>query len=330
MDALKTRVVSNRLAKHLFGWAGANLRANPIILFYHGVSARPVTGPIQNWDGKHLTLDTFVAHLRTLKRWRHVVPLAEMIEGLRTGQNMRGWAAITFDDGYENNASHAAPVLADFKMCATFFLASGYIGVDRWMWTDWLENILVSTTERSVIPPGFAQPLPLTSAMERRAAIATIKAALKRIPHEHCRVALEELAFQLGSSESTSPHGDYRFMSWDQARELSRGGFEIGAHTINHPILSQIQLPEARQEILGSRDHIVAELGKCSETFCYPNGHSSDYTAEHMALCREHFQAALSTNQGLVDARHLYELQRFGTPRGLMSPNIEWMLFRAR
>ena len=327
---MKTRVASSRLAKHLFGWAGANLHANPIILVYHGVSACPVLGPIQNWDAKHLPLDTFAGHLRMLKRWRHVVPLAEIIDGLRTGKNMRRWAAITFDDGYENNASHAAPVLADFKMCATFFLSSGYIGVDRWTWTDWLENIFASTREKSVMPPGFAQPLPLTSAMEKRAAITKIKTALKRMPHEHCKVSLEELAFQLGNVESTSPHGDYRFMSWDQARELSRGGFEIGAHTINHPILSKIPFPEARQEILGSRDRIVAELGKCSETFCYPNGHSSDYTAEHMALCREHFQAALSTNQGVADARHLYELQRFGTPRGRMAPYIEWMLFRGR
>ena len=48
------------------------------------------------------------------------------------GQTIPGSAfAVTFDDGYENNFSHAWPVLRELNVPATIFLATGYLDSDR-------------------------------------------------------------------------------------------------------------------------------------------------------------------------------------------------------
>ena len=81
-------------------------------------------------------------------------------------------------------------------------------------------------------------------------------------------------------------------MTWAQARALREGGFEVGAHTVNHPILSRLEPAQAEQEMVDSRAAIRREVGVCSEVFCYPNGKAGDYTPAIMALSARHFQAA--------------------------------------
>ncbi len=48
--------------------------------------------------------------------------------------------------------------------------------------------------------------------------------------------------------------------------------FEIGAHTLSHPILTQISLDAAQTEILGSKTYLERLAGKPVRSFCYPHG----------------------------------------------------------
>ena len=98
----------------------------------------------------------------------------------------------------------------------------------------------------------------------------------------------------------------------EEARELLAAGFEVGAHTVNHAILSRVPKDEAEREILGSRDRITSELGSCSPTFCYPNGKRTDYTQDVMAICEQHFHTALSAESGVARIKDRFELRRVG------------------
>jgi len=318
-------VVRAIVGKRAIGWALDRVQSHPAILLYHGVSVGSVSGNLRNCEGKHIPRDAFAEHLKTLRRSRRVIPLHEMVERLHRGEDLRRAVAITFDDGYENNALIAAPLLADANMSATFFLTTGFIGTGRFMWTDKLETMLDRTAASSVVLRTTGRVMSLCSLEDKRIALGEIKAALKLLPHSQCLGAVEEFADQLRVGECLAD-GDYRFMNWDQARSLVRAGFAVGAHTANHPILSRIPLEAAQDEILGSRDRINAELGQCSTTFCYPNGRATDYTKELTEFCKRHFRAALSANRGPARVEEIYELRRFGATVGPAVSDIEWML----
>jgi peptidoglycan/xylan/chitin deacetylase (PgdA/CDA1 family) len=288
------------------------------------------TASLRSVADKHLALDAFVAHLKTLRKAWRVISLEDMVRGLRNAEDLRGTVAITFDDGYENNFLHAAPALSDFKMPATFFLTTGFVGTGAWIWTDLVENLLLRSAVKSVRFSVTDVVFPLTTVGEKRHALREIKAVLKRAPSVQRVAALAELETDLAVHDLGAPTGDDRFLNWDQVRKLAEAGFEIGGHTVTHPILSTMPLAEAQREILDSCAHIRSEIGRCSPTFCYPNGKSSDYGAPITAFCAEHFEAALSTNRGVASAEEMFELRRLGTPTGARAAALEWLLFRER
>jgi len=281
----------------------------PVVLLYHGVTTS--NHGLAALDGKHVLVDRFRRQLDLFRSRRRVVALAELLEALRRGIDTRGMLAITFDDGYLDNFTCAAAILAEFRLPATFFIATGFIGAARWMWNDRLEAALDRAPAGEFTIPSTGERLRLGEARQRMEVLRQIKGGLKRLHWREADTRVREIEHSLGSAGG-EPTGVYRFMSWDQVRTLAKEGFEIGAHTVNHALLSRVPRHEAKQEIIDSRDQIVAEVGSCSPTFCYPNGKRSDYTEETVEFCRGHFSAALSAEAGAARAPELFEVRRLG------------------
>src|SRR5581483_9499448 len=64
-------------------------------------------------------------------------PLAldEALSRMRSGSLPARALAVTFDDGYADNAVAALPILARYGVPATFFIATDFVGGGR-MWND--------------------------------------------------------------------------------------------------------------------------------------------------------------------------------------------------
>lgn len=298
-----------------FGWRSGLLqmllkhrRQQPMILMYHGVSAQDKFDGLRNAAELHLPRTHFVEHLRLLKKVRRIVGISEFVHGLQHGEDLRNTVVLTFDDGYENNASQAAPVLADHKIPASFFLATNHIGSNRWIWTDIVEHVLGTSTRPHFDWQGVN--LPLATIGQRREALQRVKADLKRLTVIDRDTQVARISQSLDVPIGR-PFDDYRFMDWEQVRSLVRAGFEVGAHTRHHAILSRLPPHEAEEEILGSRRDVEEATGQCCSVFCYPNGKRSDFTLETQAICRSAFAAAITTEHGSPDAQRLFELPRY-------------------
>jgi peptidoglycan/xylan/chitin deacetylase (PgdA/CDA1 family) len=97
-------------------------------------------------------------------------------------------------------------------------------------------------------------------------------------------------------------------MSWDEVRELSAAGMQIGCHTMTHPFLTRVKDDKALQrEILGAKQRIEAEIGKPVTSIAYPFG---QYDERVVAAVREAgFTSARSTWPGVVhSAEGLFSL----------------------
>ncbi|MEC5161196.1 peptidoglycan/xylan/chitin deacetylase (PgdA/CDA1 family) [Janthinobacterium sp. CG_23.3] len=329
MARIASLLIDAAAASGALALALALKRSVPLILMYHGVSARRgAPDGLRNYDGKQLALAFFIKHLRLLRRSRRVIPLSELVAGLEQRQDMSNAVVITFDDGYENNALVAAPALADFNMPAAFFLTTGLVGTESCIWTDRLEIALDRTDAVSLELPGGAT-LPTRSLADKRRALISVKAMLKLRASQRVEEIAKEISRRLGVADICA-EGDYRFMCWDQARALVRTGFEVGAHTVTHPILSNLPFDEAVLEMLGSKDSIERETGQCSSTFCFPNGKRSDFSVELIEVCRRHFKAALSSERGAATVEDLFELKRLSPAGPGRGETLEWLLLRTR
>jgi peptidoglycan/xylan/chitin deacetylase (PgdA/CDA1 family) len=60
-------------------------------------------------------------------------------------------------------------------------------------------------------------------------------------------------------------------LTWEEVKEMQRGGMDFGAHTVTHPLLPSIPLAEAHQEIAESKHELETHLRTPIQHFSYPN-----------------------------------------------------------
>jgi peptidoglycan/xylan/chitin deacetylase (PgdA/CDA1 family) len=258
-----------------------------------------------------LPIAVFESHMAYLARSYRVLTIEELVERLPHGRVPRNAIAITFDDGYRDNLTHAAPILARHGLPATVFLTTGLIATSEIAWFDRLALAFKRTSVSSIQAP-WGDRIPLPDVATRLAALERTLDYLKRLPQDEFDRQLDALLTALAVNDPS--WGKELMLDWHDVKALIGLGFGIGAHTVHHPILSRVSLERARREIEGSRAAIASACGASPRAFAYPNGQPEDYTGAVQRLVREAgFTCALTTRFGL-NTRHtpVYELRRGG------------------
>ena len=150
---------------------------------------------------------------------------------------------------------------------------------------------------------------PLANERQRSAAIDAVLGRLKYVDFGR-RL---EVAAQVSERASTALPADL-MMSRAQVADLAGQGMTIGAHTVNHPILANLDDRSAEAEIVESRRTLEAIAGVPVTLFAYPNGKPGrDYDARHVAMLKQAgFSGAVSTAAGAATpAADLFQIPRF-------------------
>lgn len=264
-----------------------------LVLIYHRVLPEP--DPLLP-DEPDAT--GFAAQLDVIGSLFNVLPLAEAVRRLRAGQLPARAVCITFDDGYANNCEVALPVLKSRDMPATVFVAPGFLSGGRMFNDTVIEAVRRASCELDLTREGFGRyELPDDSARIR--AIAAILPVLKYLPQAERMRRAAAIAERVGAELP-----DDLMMTEEQVRRLHGEGIGIGAHTVNHPILANVDEATARREIVESKSRLAEMIGAPITTFAYPNGGPArDYTARDVMLAREAgFELAVSTAWGAATA----------------------------
>ncbi len=274
------------------------------ILIYHRVVAEPdPLAPDQ------VCAREFDWQLAALSRWFKVLSLREAVTRLRDGTLPIRSACVTFDDGYADNVTVALPILRRRGVPATFFLAIGFIDGGT-MWNDsvieTVRNAQGDTLDARCIG---LDTLDISTVGLRRRAIDGLLAALKYLPLEERQKRAEELAAETSRSLPSD-----LMMTTEQVRRLHASDMEIGAHTVTHPILSQLDPERADNEIRDGKRRLEAITENPVTLFAYPNGKPGrDYLREHVGMVKSlGFEAAVSTARGVSHAASdPFQLPRF-------------------
>lgn len=279
-------------------------RARLSILIYHRVLAEP--DPMRPFE---VDAEIFRWHMSTVARHFSVIHLSHAIRLLESGSLPARSLCITFDDGYSDNAGIALPILEEFRLPATFFIATGYLNGGR-MWNDTVIEASRRTTAGTVDlrSIGLGQ-IEIASDRDRYQLAIDVLKTIKYLPTKDREQAAEELGKMAGAGLPK----DLMMTDADLER-LVAAGMHLGGHTVRHPILTSVDASVAENEIAEGRSDLESRTSAEIELFAYPNGRrGKDYGPEHVDIVRRlGFCGAVSTDPGASGSdESRFELRRF-------------------
>lgn len=273
------------------GDLGAKLSDDAVAVFlFHGVTELADYG-VRNYTGKHIVRDQFVRIIRFLASSGNAVSMDELFAHVVEREDCpKRSFVVTFDDGFWNNLSIAAPILEDFSVPATFYVTSDFVEFGSRSWTDRIEAAVAATTLGEISCP---QPMEgnyrLATTADRirflQHARASVKASHNTDPDTFADFIVDRL---VGSRELEFVETLDRKLNWNEVRQLdSHSLFTVGGHGKTHRILGYMRLEEMREEV----DNCILALrlrgGVAADHFSYPEGFPGSYTSEISALLRE-------------------------------------------
>lgn len=305
ISRLTTRLRVPQLVNRVFA------RRHLSILMYHGVIRAPLDVPI----GLFLPVDSFREQMDYLKRRFQVFPLRSAVARCLSGEIDGPTAAITFDDGFQNNFEIAYPILRELGLPATIFLTTGFVDSPQTLWFTRLHRAIAHTTRKELAWRG--RSLPLTTTSERAVAWRMLKDELRRLPHPELVRRLHAVEEELDADLSTD--GDlsspYRVLDRTSIQAMAASGLiDFGGHTRDHTILSLLSPEEKRHQIRSSIETVEEITGRPCRVFAYPNGQPADYDRDCVAVLRaSKVEMAVTTIHGgnTPDSPPM-ELRRYG------------------
>ena len=273
----------------------------PMILLYHRVAELESDPQLLA-----VTPGNFAAHLEVLREFATFAPLTDVARPrLFTSSYKR--VAITFDDGYADNLHFASPILHRQGVPATVFVATaGMTNTREFFWDD-LDRIFLSPNRlpqnlqlmigehtinidlgQDQIYTGGHTDWNVTHAKNptpRHAAYKTLCTLLHNATVAQRQAALGQIHHW--SNLSPEPRATHRMMTPSQLRALTATGLiDVGAHTVNHPLLRIESRQDQQLEITQSKAVLESILNRPVTTFAYPFGGRRDYTIDSIAAVR--------------------------------------------
>ncbi|MED5331073.1 MAG: polysaccharide deacetylase family protein [Planctomycetota bacterium] len=318
----QVKKIARRTIALFFYWTGLRVffrgqRVGAPILMFHNVGHLPATDYLP--DHMKISEKKLKRIIRRLTRSGYrTVTVTDLTESLSKGELQRDAVALTFDDGYRDNHEVLLPLLQETDATATVFVQTGPMrGNLNWLhhyfWVldrvgpHRLGELVGERLDRAHLKEDV-----LHLASDAVAAEYELKRVLKYdvLPAE--RDALLASVFsEMGGDDATLAAEVY--LSPDECRALDRSGVEVGAHTVNHLILSSLDIEEQRREIEGSLRDLESWLGHGVPAFAYPYGREWDYDDKTLKVLGElGFQSALTAMSGLnTPQTPPLELKRF-------------------
>ncbi|MBD3347911.1 MAG: polysaccharide deacetylase family protein [Candidatus Eisenbacteria bacterium] len=309
-----------RTRRSLLRRAASSVRCSPLAA--RALSMIPGTGAVVlryhsvcddvGWSGEYIqkslvtSTEVFDRQMCFLGERYTVVGVPRLAEMLRSGARVpAGLAAVTFDDGYEDNYRKAMPILRRHGLTATFYVTSGCVGDARVLWTVRLRRAVRGCSKGSLVLRCVGERSVDVSGDEaKERAIRLLTAAVKRSPPAEADRMLEEIEEACGTARAEQ---DRRIiMNEAELRELHAAGMTVGAHTVNHYNLTCLETPDIARELGESRRFLEGVIDAPVLHLAYPDGRTGrhfDGRVARVAL-EEGYRSAVTSIAGPASQRY--------------------------
>lgn len=223
---------------------------------------------------------------------------------------------VTFDDGYEDTYLNAFPILEACCVPFTLFLTTGSLETG---WHYWF--VEVAELVKAAATQGVGFSIEGCRFSERGEGLDSlcndVLRTMKSLPNNRRKAAVEELRSQI--SLVGCDRTDWaRPIGADQVAIMAKSIAEIGAHSVNHPIMTNIDDDDLEFELLQSKHSVEAITDAACDVFAYPDGMESSYDSRVMNAAKNAgFRLACTYVPGVNEIDQLmdFELRRVHVER---------------
>jgi peptidoglycan/xylan/chitin deacetylase (PgdA/CDA1 family) len=286
------------LCRPLFGGVGS-------ILTLHQVRpARP--DRFQPNRLLEVTPKFFERVIRRLRRSKtQFVTMDEVHRRLTERDFPKRFVAVTFDDGYRDTLQFAYPILKKYEVPFTVYVATSFADRIGEMWWLALEAVVARNELIGLRIDGRDRWFECRNVPEKREVFEHLYAWLRQLKTEE---ELRQIVRELASRHRVNMAAicEDLCMTWPELAELAADPLvTIGAHTVNHVILTKVSEKAVRAELENSRAVIEAALGVRPRHLAYPVGDPAAAGPREFRIAAElGFKTAVTTRPGVVFPSH--------------------------
>lgn len=241
------------------------VRPRIVAPFYHTVSNVPLDHISQLYP--IFTEDQFKAHLEFFLK--HFQPISvHDVPAILKGEKRFSKPALflSFDDGFREMFSMVEPILTRYGVPATFFVNPNF--VDN---ADMLFRCKLSVIENTML--GFNEPAIIEKAIEdvlgTRMEMKEIQPFIRKLSHKDYEM-IEAIARALGIDFQDYLNRNRPYLTRQELLALSKKGYTIGAHSLSHPLFSDINLQSQIEEVQKSVGWIQQNIPNQPRVFAFP------------------------------------------------------------
>ncbi|MFK7822012.1 MAG: polysaccharide deacetylase family protein [Planctomycetaceae bacterium] len=266
------------------------------VLTWHRIL--PITESAGRYPGViSTTPETFATQAQLIRDRYSAVSIDDVVAALNGEHQLpRRAVLLTFDDAYNDFLTNAFPVLRRMGLPVTLFVPTAFPDNPALsFWWNQLYSSAVSTTRRDRVLIG-SERLPLGTPQQRHQTGRRLVQRVRLLPHSEAMSEVDRICDALCGEPISND-----VLSWNDLRRLAQNGVSLAPHTRSHPLLNQLPLEEAREEIAGSISDLKREIGTFAPVFAYPAGGFAEGTMQ--ALSELGIKAAFTTQRGINDVR---------------------------
>jgi len=304
------------------GYLRRAARAGPVVLTYHGVLPAGYKIVDPRLDGNLVSGDSFRRQLSLLKDHYNVISPEEFLRWCEATDELPPRSLLlTCDDGLQNCLLDMLPILREFETKCLFFVTGASLSsTPTILWYEELYLMLLAAAENLTLELHEIGMQAKASRKEKHSLWLELVKKLSQYDLKSRETLLGKIRMQLGLAEPwdteyrQDPVLSRRFLVLNETelQQLSSAGMCIGAHTLSHPMLSQLSADEAWREIAESKHNLEQDLGQAIWALAYPFGDSSSVSSRELQMAkRAGFRSAFLN----VDGGFGVQTPTFALPR---------------
>lgn len=308
--------------KQLYGGLGQ-------ILAFHRVV--PENKRERIWSNSYLEVTTGYLEKVILYYRAHKFEFLSMDElPARSFNSGKKFVVFTFDDGFRDNLFHALPLLQKYDVPLNIYITTDFPDKKTVLWWNVVEDVILKNSALSFEWFGRRMTFRCSSSAEKNETFGIIHSLIQEGPE----LSIKERALSFCSIFNTDPFDSISklALTWDEVRQMSREKLvTMGAHTVSHPVLSQLPETASREEMMQSKRRIEKETGIEVKHFAYPFGgikEAGSREYELAAACG--FETAVTLVSASVDKDHknkLFELPRIAVGMSMNKETLDLLRF---